>query len=172
MIITNIVVKASLNIDLDLRHIAYNIRDVRYNPRKFSAVIWKHKRIQSSCLLFRNGKILLQGAKTYQQARLRLRQYARIIQSLGYHVSLSLIEIVTITGLADIGSPIDLTEMCMALPSSSYEPELFNALVYKKNHISYSIFNSGKVVVAGVRNMCLIREEVMPTLLELSLSTL
>lgn len=170
MNITNIVVKSSLNVDINLRYIMLHIKDAKYNPSKFSAICWKDRRIQSSCLLFRNGKILIQGAKTFQQARLRLRQYARIIQTIGYHVTLSPIHIVTITGLADIGSAIDLRNMCMVLSDSCYEPELFNALVYKKNNISYSVFSSGKVVVAGVRHMRLIRQEVMPMLIDISLS--
>ena len=170
MNITNIVVKSSLNIDLNLRFIMMHITDAKYDPRNFSAICWKHKRIQSSCLLFRNGKIILQGAKSYGQARLRIRQYARIIQNLGYNVSLSRVEIVTITGLADMGSPVDLNLMCLNLPESTYEPELFNALVYKKNHISYSVFSTGKVVIAGVRRLPLISREVIPTILELSLT--
>ena len=169
MNITNIVVKSSLNVDLNMRYIMMHIKDAKYDPSKFSAICWKHRSIQSSCLLFRNGKILLQGAKTYQQARLRMRRYARIIQRLGYNVALSAIEIVTITGLSDIGFPVDLNVMCSALPNASYEPELFNAMVYKKDNVSYSVFSSGKIVVAGVRHMSLIND-VMEVLLELSLT--
>lgn len=163
------VVKSTLNVRLNLRHIMYNIRDAKYDPAKFSAICWKDRRIQLSCLLFSNGKILIQGAKSLQQARVKMRQYARIIQTIGYDVSLGSVDIVTITGVSDIGSRIDLKDLCTALPGSSYEPELFNALVYKSNHISYSVFSSGKIVVAGVRHIRLIRNEVMPTVLELSL---
>ena len=163
------VLKSSLNVQLNLSKLVYCLRDAKYNPKRFSAIIWKHKAIQNSCLLFTNGKIVLQGATSYASGRKKIRQYARLIQKLGYAVQLDRVEIVTITGLGDIGRRVDLSYMCRHLENCVYEPELFNALVVKKDAISYSVFSSGKIVIAGVRKSVHISDKVDPFIIELAL---
>ena len=169
MRITNVVVQSSVNLALDLSMLIRLIKDARYQPSSFSALIWKDKRVKSSCLLFANGKIVSQGATSFEQARLRLRQYARLLQRMGAPVTLSPIRIVTITGLSDVGHEIDLHALCKRIENGQYEPELFNAMILRRQGITYSIFTSGKVVITGLKSIALINKSVNPTILELSI---
>jgi TATA-box binding protein (TBP) (component of TFIID and TFIIIB) len=46
--VTNVVVSSNLNCTLCLNHITTNICNVIYNPRKYSGMIWKHKKINQN----------------------------------------------------------------------------------------------------------------------------
>ena len=56
--ITNIVVQARLNVPICLQTVIRKIRDPKYQPKRFSAICWNHKKIGGSCLLFNNGKMV------------------------------------------------------------------------------------------------------------------
>lgn len=57
MRLTNVVVQGDLGCNIDLRELTYKLGDVRYDPRKFPAVIWQHRKIGGNALVFSNGKI-------------------------------------------------------------------------------------------------------------------
>ena len=109
----------------------HQIRDAKYNPKTFSAICWNHQKIGGSCLLFNNGKMVCHGAKSMKDARIIVRQYARLVQKAGYAIRLSPTLVITALALADIGKPIDLGIARKYIPLSSWEPEIFNALVFK-----------------------------------------
>nr|XP_022288496.1 TATA-box-binding protein-like [Crassostrea virginica] len=75
---------ARLNCDLDLRALANALVNVRYDPSRFSGLIWQHRNIGGNCLLFANGKINCNGkCDTIQQGVRRLRRYSRLLQRKG-----------------------------------------------------------------------------------------
>lgn len=166
--ITNIVVRCTLNVSLNLRELARRLRDVRYNPKTFSAIIWHHKRVGGSCLLFNNGQIICQGNKTLVEAKTRVRRFSRLIQKQGYTVTLSKINLVTASAVATLGCSLDLQNVA-SLMSGSFEPELFNGAVFYKNSIHYSCFSSGKIVITGIKSFSSIDSHIYPVLMELSL---
>ena len=166
--VTNIVVRSALNVSLNLRELAHKLRDVRYNPKKFSAIIWHHKRVGGSCLLFNNGQIIVQGSKTLKEAKLRVRRFARLIQKQGYSVTLGQISLVTASAVATLGHSLDLHNVA-SLMTGSFEPELFNGAVFYKDNIHYSCFTSGKIVITGIKSFASIDSHIYPVLMELSL---
>ena len=166
---TNMVCQADLKVSLNLHKIINKIRDAKYNPSRFSAISWNHKSIGASCLLFRNGKLILHGGKSIENARKCVRQYARIIQKLGYSVQTPNLKVITITMLADLGVKINLTNIVDCFDNASYEPELFNAALVKKNGVHFSVFQSGRVVICGVKSSHLIKSIVKPTLTDMKL---
>ena len=170
--VNNVVVMSSLNVDIRLRELTYRLTHVQYKPNKFSSIIWKPKGVGGNCLLFRNGKMICQGSKTYRQARKRVRQYARIIQKLGYNVTLDPIRMVTATAVADLGAPVNLVHISKYLsdyPDFRYEPELFNALMFKTEGVHFSVFTSGKITLTGITSIRLIRTVIRPMLLQLAI---
>jgi len=168
-LITNIVVQAKLNVKLSLKDIVYKIRDAKYQPKRFSAICWNHKKIAGSCLLFNNGKMVCHGSHTMAEARVIVRQYGRLVQKLGYPVKLTDVCLVTASALAAVGHSINLNEVSKYMPGATYEPELFNAAIIKKNGLHFAIFCSGKVVITGITNFALKNSTIHPLMLELAL---
>ena len=163
---TNAVVRVKLNSSIDLRTIAQKGTFIEYNPHKFSGMIWHHRRLGGTCLVFSTGQLICHGAKSWQDARKVARRYARKIQLLLEKPDLSVQSITRLSGtlLVDLGGALDLQQL-PKLMNAQYEPELFNAATFKRDGIHFSCFSSGKVIVAGVKST----SSVFPTLMELSL---
>ena len=167
--ITNVVVQTQLNVKIDLRKLVRKIRDARFDPKKFSAIIWYRKIVGGSCLLFNNGKLICHGAKDMCQAKKVARRYARLVQNNGYAVKLSPITLVTASALADVDQPVSLPKIPLMYARGSYEPELFNAGTFRIQNLHFSVFASGKIVITGITRLSLINTVIRPTLLELVL---
>lgn len=165
--LTNVVVQADLHVCIDLQHLVYSTRDIRYDPKVFSGAIWQHRKIGGNCLVFKNGKINCAGSRSIQQARKRLRQYARLVQKLGYEVALNKVEIVTMAAVHQLSSRLDFSQMCKYL-GAVYEPEILNAVMLKRGKLHLNCFHTGKVVITGIRDI----DAIYPVLLELELCTL
>ena len=56
MRITNVVVQGDLGCRIDLKHLVLKLSNVRYDPNRFSGIIWHHRKIGGSCLVFSSGK--------------------------------------------------------------------------------------------------------------------
>ena len=54
--ITKVLAIVDLSCTFDLRKLSLPESNVVYNPRKFSSVMWKHKKIAGLCMVFGNGK--------------------------------------------------------------------------------------------------------------------
>lgn len=84
----NIVSTVNLGCKLDLKKIALHARNAEYNPKRFAAVIMRIREPRTTALIFSSGKMVCTGAKSEEQSRLAARKYARIVQKLGFDVSL------------------------------------------------------------------------------------
>lgn len=84
----NIVSTVNLNCKLDLKKIALHARNAEYNPKRFAAVIMRIREPRTTALIFSSGKMVCTGAKSEEDSRLAARKYARIIQKLGFVVSI------------------------------------------------------------------------------------
>lgn len=167
--ITNVVVQAKLNVNIDLKQFIHCIRDAKYNPAKFSAIVWHHRKIGGSCLLFNNGHIICHGSKSMDMARQRVRKYARVIQKFGYVVNLKYIKLVTASAVVSIGQRLDLPGIA-AMTVGLWEPELFNGLNFYKGKMHFSCFSTGKVVITGITSFKLIETVIYPAILELQMA--
>lgn len=166
MQLTNVVVLGDLKCTFDLRALTHKLVNVRYDPRFFSAMILQHRRIGGNCLLFSNGKINCNGkCRSFQEARRRLRRYARCLQSIGYEVKLSNVRIVTASAVHQLSSRIDPAH----LPSCySYEPELFPAVMFRRHGMHFTCHLSGKVIITGIKRTS-DEDDIYVVLLELEL---
>ncbi|OWF41098.1 TATA-box-binding protein [Mizuhopecten yessoensis] len=92
----NVVCDADLGCYVDLVELAGRIANVRYDPRVFSGLVWQHINIGGNCLVFASGKINCNGrASSFDEGRRRLRRYARMLQRLGWNVTLTNARVVT-----------------------------------------------------------------------------
>lgn len=87
--IQNCVATVNLGCDLNLRKINFRTRNSEYNPQRFHGVIMRIREPRCTALIFRSGKVVCTGARNEVDANLGTRKFARILQKLGYPVSLS-----------------------------------------------------------------------------------
>ncbi|KAK3084616.1 hypothetical protein FSP39_016367 [Pinctada imbricata] len=96
MQLTNVVIQGKVDLQVPLKRLATDLINVRYDPSKFSALIWQHRKAGGNCLVFANGYINCNGAcRSFQNGIKRLRRYARLLQKLGYCQSLIGIKLVS-----------------------------------------------------------------------------
>ena len=87
--IHNIVATANFCCNLDLAKIVTRVRNAEYNPKRFRAVIMRIFEPRTTAMLFSSGKIVCTGAKSERLASIAARKYGRIMQKLGYEVSIN-----------------------------------------------------------------------------------
>ena len=106
------------------------------------------------------------GTTSWAEAKSSVRRYARILQKLGYMIHLTRIQLTTMSAVYKFSTTVDYRKL-LQYPGMNYEPELFHAPILKKNNLSFTIFQSGKVVMTGIREN--LNVTVNPTLMELEL---
>ena len=170
--IQNIVCTADLNCKLNLKEIALQAYNVKYEPKKFTGLIMKIKKPKATALIFPNGKIVCLGTKNEQQANLACRKFAKIINNLQFDVRIQNFKIQNIVGSYDLKFKILLSALYFHIKSNTgstvaYEPEVFPGLIYhyllpnkdgddensKNPNIVFLIFHSGKIVIAGAKKI-------------------
>lgn len=145
MRLTNVVVQGDLGCNIDLRELTYKLTD----PRTFPAVIWQHRKIGGSALVFSNGKINCNGKSSLlQDGRRRLRRYGRILQKLGNAVNLRNVRVVTVSGAHRFSGRIDPQHLP---PDFTYEPELFPAVMCRRAGIHFTCYLSGIMMISGIK---------------------
>ena len=166
MRLTNVVVQGDLGCIICLRELSYKLTDVRYDPRKFPAVIWQHRKIGGNALVFSNGKINCNGkCSSLQDGRRRLRRYARILQKLGNAINLRNVRVITASAAHRLNGRIDPQH----LPQDfSYEPEFFPAVMFRRSGLHFTCHLSGIMLITGIKGEKDI-DEVNGAILELEL---
>lgn len=150
----NIVSTANLKCELDLREIALRAKNAEYNPKRFAAVIMRIREPKTTALIFASGKMVCTGARSEEDSKKAARQYAKIINKLGFPVKFSEFKIQNIVGSCDVKFPIRLEGLANTHAMyCSYEPEMFPGLIYRmiKPKIVLLIFVSGKIVLTGAK---------------------
>ena len=164
----NVVASSRLNLNLDLKKLCYEIHAVEYNS-SMNNVIWRHKSIQSTALLTKNGYISVHGARSIFSAKKSIRQYARLLSKKGYSPSLRKIKIMTMSAVHKMNlDKVDLSKL-REFESVSYEPEIFSAAIMSKHDMKFLIYTSGAIVVSGIKNMKSYMELAKTALIQISL---
>ena len=167
--ITNVVCCTELGFNIDLQKLTSKINNVEYNPIKFPAVIWRHKRIGGTCMMFANGKLVVNGkVSSVQEAKQRVRRYVRLIQKMGWTVTLRRITVATISAYYKLEEPVDLCKLVKHY-RGSYDAELFNAAMFVKDQIHFTCFHTGTVIITGIKKEKQFYDTVIPTLIEMYL---
>jgi transcription initiation factor TFIID TATA-box-binding protein len=169
MKITNIVSTTSVNTNLDLVRITQENDDIIYNPQRFTAAVWRHKRINGTLMLFSTGKIVHLGKPDDQEPRVHIRRYARILQKQNHPIQLSPVRLVCMSTVYRLSGKIDLMAVAQQY-NGSYEPEVLNAAILKRRPFAVSVFHTGTLIFTGVTNASL--DDAYGLALELELLTL
>lgn len=171
--ISNIVATAWLKdnhgpADLDLKSIALKCRNTQYNPRKFPALIMRLREpVKATALIFRNGKMVITGASTEQQASDAGKHFARIVRrNQTKHMVLNYgdFKVQNIVASTAVENKISLLDLADSKHRAycEYNPEAFPGLIYrlwkdaqkidgktKEKCICFQIFASGRINVTG-----------------------
>ncbi|KAK9507313.1 hypothetical protein O3M35_007198 [Rhynocoris fuscipes] len=159
--IQNVVCTVNLGCHLDLLKINTRTRNSEYNPRRFCGVVMRLLSPRSTALVFGSGKIVVTGVRHEEHAVLASRKFARIIQKLGFPVKFENFRIHNMVATCDLRYPIRIESLHQVHGQfSSYEPELFPALIYRmiRPRIVVLIFVNGKIVVTGAKSRADIQE--------------
>ena len=137
--VTNVVLKSVLatGTPLDISSLANVLTNVVYDPRQFSALRLKSKKIGGSMLLFANGYAICHGPATNRfEARRRLRRYARMVQKAGYpDLRVTATGLVTLSLVASVGRRLNLPDVLALVTGSTYEPELLRLVFAHLAHL-------------------------------------
>uniref|UniRef100_A0A1B6CH58 TATA-box-binding protein n=1 Tax=Clastoptera arizonana TaxID=38151 RepID=A0A1B6CH58_9HEMI len=161
--IQNIVCTVDTSCKLDLKTITFRTRNSEYNPSRFCGVTMRLREPRATALVFSSGRIVVTGTKHESSALLATRKFVRIIQKLDFPVRFKNFRIHNMVSTCDLRFPIKLEVLHHIHGQfSSYEPELFPALIYRMvlPRLVLLIFVNGKVVITGAKS----REETQEAL--------
>lgn len=161
--VQNIVCSVNLGCNLNLSDINNRLRLSEYNPKRFPGAVLRLLEPKVTALTFSTGKMVVCGAKHESLANLGARKFARILQKIGYNISLKDFKINNMLATCDLKFPIRLEDLNESHAQfSRYEPELFPALIYRlvRPRTVMLIFVNGKIVITGGKS----REELQQAL--------
>jgi len=161
--VLTVVASVSLAVNLDLKRIAERARNVEYNPKRFASLIMRVREPKSAALIFASGKMVVAGTKTEEECKRAVRKYARVIQKIGYRVSIVSFEIQNISANAHLRFGVRVHDMAQDEKISrfvSYEAEIFPGLVYSlvKPKVKAIIFVTGAILMTGAKSEAEIQE--------------
>ncbi|KAF0687659.1 Aste57867_20643 [Aphanomyces stellatus] len=120
-------------------------------PKK-NCVLLKLNNPKASAMIFPSGKLVCTGQSSEEGLKAAAQKCTQLLKNSGFHVSLSDFQLENVIGRADSEFRILLEELALKYPDlTTYEPELYPALVYRmpKPKVHILIFASGKVVFTG-----------------------
>lgn len=166
--IVNTVFSARLSNIFNLRRI-YELypEKLTYLPNKFSGLIYPAVLIRAShetkkdflvrkgrqgrgkILLFANGKIIVSGCLNKSEVLNKISDFVRILGMRCKLLELKILNVV-IAGDAGVSLPLDYIFENVA-HWKSLEFEIFPGLIVKRDHISYTLFRTGKYFATGLK---------------------
>jgi transcription initiation factor TFIID TATA-box-binding protein len=128
----------------------------QYDPKAFPGLVFRLSDPKTATLLFHSGKLVCAGARTLEEVERAIGVVVTNVKKAGVPIiGPPTFEVQNIVASADIGSPVNLTSVCMTigLDKVEYEPEVFPGLVYRMDdpNVVILLFGSGKLVCAGAR---------------------
>lgn len=116
---------------------------------------------RTTALIFKNGKMVITGAKSERQSEEAAKHYTKAIKNVGNApVQLAEFKVQNMVASCAVEYKISLESLYHSkhAPYCIFNPETFPGLIYhmKKPKICLLIFASGKIVLTGAKN----REEI------------
>jgi transcription initiation factor TFIID TATA-box-binding protein len=156
--VQNIVASVVTNETFDLNMISKNLVGSEYSPQKFPGLIYRLKDPKIAILVFTSGKLIVTGAKTFENVYEAVDKFRRNLKKIGVNVQKDpKIEIHNIVATSDLHGEVNLSQVAITLGMEcvEYEPEQFPGLVYRVRDPKAValIFKTGKVVCTGTKNV-------------------
>ena len=154
--IVNVVATADLEQQVDLKKISQH-PNIFHSPNKYGGRVayLKTPFMKGKVSIFFSGKLISVGTKSPEQAQQDLESTVSILVSEGSIKPKNIaVELRNIVAVQNIGTTVDLEEMALIV-NGIYEPEQFPGLILRqdKGKVTYLVFNSGKIVIAGSKSL-------------------
>ena len=128
----NIVCTTELGCVLDLRTIANQGRNATYSPKRFAACVIRQRDPKTTALVFANGKMVVLGAKSFDDSVLGARKFIRMIQKMGFKPKFNRADyrLQNLVAGVDVGFYVRMERLGLLLRTEqnriwSWEPEIF-----------------------------------------------
>jgi len=160
--ITNIVVAGNLGFELDLYKVLYQLFDkvdIEYEPEQFPGAIIKLEKPKATVLVFKNGKVVVVGAREKKTIEEALKKVYDLLKPLAKKITKKVsrnripYQVTNIVAAGDVGMKFDLFEVAVGLEDLDveYEPEQFPGAIIRlpQYNVTVLLFKNGKVILAG-----------------------
>lgn len=158
--VTHSIYMSDLKCEIDLYKLVFATSNIIYRETPFKVCIWRLRGLNSTCMVYHTGVILVHGSKK------SLRQYARVLQKIGFSVHLKKISLVTKSMVYTMSKPLEYKDVVKYF-DGEYNPEIFHGVIFKKKKVNFTVYNSGKVIITGIRGEKMIDEIVNPVIRDL-----
>ena len=154
--IANSVMTARLTCErLDLDELAASLPYVRFEPDIYMGAILKID--GTTIIAFANGKLTCTGKTPIKAMKKALRKFTTILNETGIGHNIRIkrgsVRVENIVSVVNAGGPIDLESMSRTQPrSTTYEPEQFPALTWRRTDCVVQVFGTGNLTVTGVKD--------------------
>ena len=91
-----------------------------------------------------------------------------LLQKMGYDVHPKKTKLRTMSAVYTLQNRLHLPDLARYL-NASYDPELMNAALLKRNKVHFTCFASGKIIITGLKSVEDVDCIVYPTILEISI---
>jgi transcription initiation factor TFIID TATA-box-binding protein len=152
--VQNLVASLNFFVNFKLPEVA-RILGADYDPSNFPGAIYR-KREGYTFLLFRNGKSVLAGVKSFDQMHDAIAKFkAEAKEKLNISITKVDIEIQNLVLSLDLHVEINLEHFVHEVYDSYYSPELFPGLTFKiyDPPATFLVFSSGKCVLVGLKKV-------------------
>lgn len=162
--IVNIVASQRVADSLDINEIAYTL-GIDYEQEQFPGMVYRCEEPKVCVLLFRSGKAVATGAKSFEDIDVAFKIMRDDLTSHDFtlyepeRMFTTVHNLVVTSDYSDIigNSKLNLSNLMMYLPfdKTEYEPEQFPGLIYRISdpNVVFLIFSSGKCVITGSKDM-------------------
>ncbi|MBR9680954.1 MAG: TATA-box-binding protein [Candidatus Altiarchaeota archaeon] len=152
--VQNLVASLNFHVSFKLPEVS-RILGADYDPSNFPGAIYR-KRDGYTFLLFRNGKSVLAGVKSFDQMNAAIDKFkVEAKEKLGIEITKVDIEIQNLVLSLDLHVEINLEHFVHEVYDSYYSPELFPGLTFKiyDPPATFLVFSSGKCVLVGLKRL-------------------
>lgn len=153
--IVNCVSNFSLQTNLNLHEVGFYLNINNYDPQRFNALIAYSYHQNTTAQLFKNGKVVLTGSRSKEEALACASKIVQDLRNIGYDAGLKNFKFSNIVGSIDFGVKIDLNRLAQDhAGKASYESELFPGLFYQiAPGQKATIFRKGKLFISGSKSI-------------------
>ena len=156
--ITSVTMTAKLNVKYDkllnLKEICLKTNNCEYNRKYYDRLLIRLRNPSVTVAVHTSGKLILTGARSEYIGRVGLRRVGRLIQKIGYQITISDMKVVNIAGTYDFKTDYNLNTLSTFLElNASFEPEIFPNLIWKADNKTVIISRKGKTIFTGFKSV-------------------
>lgn len=153
-----VLAKFHLKCEVDLKQVAFGIRNAEYNPRKHSSITIRLFGPRTTALVRQSGVCSITGKVTEEELKSSAKKVARLVQRCGYQEQVRFADyhVTSLLCQADLHFPVRLDLLASRWRRNAlYEPEFFSNCVFRcrQPKVTYLVTAGGKVMVSGLRKL-------------------